>query len=435
MKYNRSQFTKLNYQMWELGLLIPTPAVTSVYSVKFRLTAFQQYSRITLNALNIDDALERACYAVTMKTSFRPEDVDLHAVYDQEENLLWVDESFYNIIQKKHEFRGMERREFLTLFGATTAAVLFGFRPSNAFAGTTVTPLSGTAGGFPGEQIYITAGSFTWTVPAGVTSANAVCVGAGGAGDDGNTGDGGGGGGGGGALVYANAFTVSPGASIAVVVGAGGTTGNGFGVRAQDGGYSAVTVGSFILRANGGQGGMSYNTVPGSTGGTTAISGVPGGVTTGGGAGGNGGSGFNGGGGGGGAGGYTGAGGNGSSSYTGSGSYNSTTPAGQGSGGGGGAGFAGSAGLNGGGSGGSGSDDRTGGGGGGANIYSSGNPATGGANGNNQMSSGSKGGDGGWPGGGGGGAYDTGYGLVASGGTGAVRIIWGSGRSFPNSAT
>lgn len=435
MKYTRAQFTTEYYKMWQMGLMLPVPQAANLFFIKYRRTSYETFSRVALRAMSVSDALERTCYAVANTGLCRPEEVELQAVYDSEENLLWIAEPFYDLIQKKNEFRGMGRREFLTLFGATSAAALFGLRPSNAFAGTTMTALSGTAIGFPGEQIYITAGSFTWTVPAGVTSACAVCVGGGGAGDDGNSGDGGGGGGAGGALSYANAFTVVPGASIPVVVGAGGLATNGFNARAPNGGQTSITVGSFILGANGGEGGAPYPTSPGSTGGSIANSSVPGGVTTGGGSGGNGGLAYNGGGGGGGAGGYTGAGGAGGGSAP----HQGIAPGagiGTGSGGGGGAaGYGPGSGGTGGASGGTGQSDLTGGGGGGATIYSSGNPATVGGNGNGLSTSGSKGGNGGWPGGGGGGAFDTGVGTTSTGGGGAVRIIWGTGRSFPSSAT
>jgi hypothetical protein len=68
-------------------------------------------------------------------------------------------------------------------------------------------------------------------------------------------------------------------------------------------------------------------------------------------------------------------------------------------------------------------------------LFSTTNPTTAGTAGNGLSVAGSKGGNGGFPGGGGGGSFDTGFGLVAPGGSGAVRIIWGPGRSYPNNAT
>lgn len=281
------------------------------------------------------------------------------------------------------------------------------------------------------QTIYTTPGTYNWIAPTGITSVSVVCVGAGGAGDDGNSGDGGGGGGAGGGLVYANDIPVTPGTTYTVVVGAGGSNGNGKNARAQNGGNTSFTVGTFVMTAIGGEGGAPYGTNPGATGRSYAVSNTPSGVTVGGGTGGNGGGGYNGGGGGGGAAGYNGNGGTGSYSLT-----NSPAAAGAGLGSGGGGGpTTGGAGNSGGANGGNGQYDVTGGGGGGATIFSDSNLPTVGGNGNGSTSSGSKGGDGGWPGGGGGGSWDNNTGVVAPGGHGAVKIIWGAGRSFPNTAT
>jgi hypothetical protein len=79
-----------------------------------------------------------------------------------------------------------------------------------------------------GETSYTTPGTYTFTIPAGVTSISAVCVGGGG----GGTGDHDGGGGCAGALGYKNNIAVTPGASWTVTVGdrgLGGTTDNGYG--------------------------------------------------------------------------------------------------------------------------------------------------------------------------------------------------------------
>ena len=70
------------------------------------------------------------------------------------------------------------------------------------------------SGGPPpaGQQSYTSAGSFTWTAPAGVTSVCVVCVGAGGN-ESTAAGDGGGG------LGWKNNISVTPGQSYTVVVG------------------------------------------------------------------------------------------------------------------------------------------------------------------------------------------------------------------------
>jgi len=71
-----------------------------------------------------------------------------------------------------------------------------------------------------GSQSYTTAGTYSWIVPAGVTSISVVAVGAGGTGYDS--------GGGGGGLGYKNNISVTPSNSYTVVVGAtcypGGTS-------------------------------------------------------------------------------------------------------------------------------------------------------------------------------------------------------------------
>jgi hypothetical protein len=286
-----------------------------------------------------------------------------------------------------------------------------------------------------GDALYTTPGTYTWLAPFGPSSICVVCVGGGGAGDDGNSGDGGGGGGAGGGLVYANNIPVTQGTSYTVVVGAGGNNGNGKNTRATNGANSSFTAGSFVMTAIGGEGGAPYSTSPGATGRSYTVVNVPVGVTFGGGTGGGGGAGYNGGGGGGGAAGYDGVGGNGSASISGYGVYTSGfNGVGLGSGGGGGTYTTRGLGASGGANGGTGQSDVTGGGGGGATIFSGYNPPTNGGNGNGSTSSGSKGGDGGWPGGGGGGSWDNNTGVVSLGGNGAVKIIWGVGRSFPLNA-
>lgn len=326
-------------------------------------------------------------------------------VYDAEENLLWIDEPYYDIVQKKHEFRGMERSEFIARFGATAAAILFGLRPTFAKAATSTVNLAGTASGFPappGEQLYTTAGSYNWTVPTGVSSVCVVCVGAGGGvgNSPANTVSSGGGGGG---LCWGNDILVSAGQSIAVGVGAGSA--------ASDGGSSHFKNEIF-----------AYGGVRGLVGGSSI--GGSGGGRSGGSGGGNGGKGGDGGssnlnasGGGGGAAGYSGNGGAGAS-----GVGNLTQQNG----------FAGSGGGGGGGTTGGGA-----GGGGGVGIYGQGTSGNGG-----QWVTYTAGGSGGSGGTAGtypqGGAYGGGSGMSGSatqGGNGAVRIIWGAGRSFPSSAS
>lgn len=171
--------------------------------------------------------------------------------------------------------------------------------------------LLGSSGGI-GQQAFITAGTFTWVVPNGVTSCSVVCVG-GGAGGSTNYSYCGGAG----ALAYVNNISVTPGESMTVVVGSGGNGGNGQSYP-DSYGYSG-SLSSFkrsstvLVQANGGSGLRDGS----SAGGTVAV-----------GSGGNGGAGGYAGGG---AGGYSGTGGAGATSEGVNGS------AGSGGGGGGGA--------------------------------------------------------------------------------------------------
>lgn len=164
-----------------------------------------------------------------------------------------------------------------------------------------------------GQQAYTTNGTYTFTIPSGVTSVSVVCVGGGGgscgcAGSSSYSGAGGGGGG----LAYGT-FTVTAGNTITVVVGAAGSPGTNVNSTtniAGTGGESRVTYGGTnMLRAYGGSGGRWGNTGSNAGGGYLIATGV---TSSGGGNGGSGGGSLNnnGGGGGGGAGGYGGNGGN-----------------------------------------------------------------------------------------------------------------------------
>lgn len=293
------------------------------------------------------------------------------------------------------------------------------------------------------QQLYSTAGTYSFTVPARVRVIQACAIGAGSKGlppDDASSDKGCGGGGG--AIAYVNNISVVPGETLTVVVGSSYTTD-------ANAVHSIIRRGSTVLlKAEGAVlniGGNAANCV-----GDVAYNGGNGG------AGGNG-SGNNlgypqykGGGGGGGAGGYSGNGGNGGSAETGFFANNSTAGengAGGAGGGGGGAGmyyFSGDGGIyyginSGGGAGGTGilvsgsngnggSRGPTGGGGNAGN-------GSGGSSGNNGATTG------GIYGGGGGGPYffahtvnGLGLGPVNAGAAGAVRIIWGNNRNYPSSS-
>ncbi len=263
---------------------------------------------------------------------------------------------------------------------------------------------SGFTTGEPvGEAIFTTGGAHDWTVPADATSVCVVCIGAGGSSRAyGNYGAGGGG------LRWKNNIPVTPGEVLSVIVAPPGARSTN--VSGQSSSFADV------VTAYGGLYG-------GASGGGEAA----GGSGVGGDGGGNGGRGINGGGG---AAGYTGNGGNGAvyaqdgqdgyGGGGGGGGTNSYTTA-SGTGGGGGVGINGK-GSSGAGASNSGSGDYNWGGKGGS----------GGGNGGAGYESGNGGNGGNYGGGGGGGGqgdYDGG-----AGGQGAVRIIWGPGRSYPDNA-
>ena len=294
-----------------------------------------------------------------------------------------------------------------------------------------------------GQQTYTSSGTYNWTCPAGVTSVSVVCVGGGGGGggrgthvSNGSPAQGGYGGG----LGYKNNISVTPGQSYTVVIGGGGSGGSN-----TTSGYSggdSYFINATIVKGGGGPGGLigsdssvgSYQTAAGYVG-------------DGGGNGGRGGRGNqsdinlnNVSGGGGGAGGYSGNGGDGGDATS---STHNSGAAGSGGGGGGGS----SADYNGG--------YRIGaGGGGGVGLLGEGSSGGATSTPNRSGTYGGKGGSGGsdaadnpWVTGdtylsgsdgalygGGGGGHGLSYG-ARSGAGGAVRIMWGSGRSYPSTNT
>lgn len=243
-----------------------------------------------------------------------------------------------------------------------------------------------------GQVAYTTPGTYTWTVPAGVTSICAVCVAGGGSGGGGPNASGGGGGG----LHWRNDIPVTSGEILSLTVGNTGSESN---IQRSS---------TLLVRATGGGNGSGSQNV-GSYGGSWQNMGSG---KEGGGSGGSGGGIANGGAtGGGGAAGYSGNGG--STYYISNGGIIGST-AGTGGGGGGGAGVK-SAGYSS--------------GGGGVGIFGQG--ANGAANGGA-----GSGGSGQYYGGGGGARRTTGAQAAGlSGAPGAVRIIWGTGRAFPSTLT
>ena len=264
----------------------------------------------------------------------------------------------------------------------------------------------------PGQVVFDTPGTTTWTVPNGVTSVSVVCIGAGNAGGASSCVHPGGGG----ALVYGNNIATTPGATINLQVGEMTHTN-------EDTWFSS----SGVLLAEGGDAGTTAATTSGSAKTAGNDGGVRGaGVSS---------WGAKYGGGGGGAGGYTGAGGFGGTASSGPGAAGYNDAAGGG-----------------GSSDSSGGTNQAGGGGGGSGLFgtqgnaSNGNARTTGGSGGANNASAGQGGDGqGNVGhntvsynprayGGGAGSKSSGSGhpaFVAAGG--AIRIIWpGDTRSFPS---
>ena len=322
---------------------------------------------------------------------------------------------------------------------------------------TSVMAAAGQRRARAGEAIFTTTGDTTFVVPAGVYSISAVAVGGGASGHpaysaalNSNSGDGGDGGQGG-SLSYFTSISVTPGEVLDITVGAGGayyapTTSTAFN---NPGGHSIISrSGTNLLFARGGDN-SSGNIVVGTYNGRGGSGGQEGTAVT---------YGHSGGGGGGGAGGYgtiaavntttaqeyT-SGGSGGNAGTGGFAGSGVTAHGAGGGGGGGgasyiannlAGHQWSAGRY----------------GGGVGIFGRGTSGAGGENGTNTHNDtqGTVGGDGSgfnYGRGGAGGVFkgyfvpsdgEVSYAYASGGGAGnngAIRIIWGSGRAYPETDT
>jgi hypothetical protein len=114
-----------------------------------------------------------------------------------------------------------------------------------------VTSLLAGSTGFQSSAVFNSAGTTSWTVPAGVTKAKVHCVGGGGGGGAHTTYGGGGGG-------YAQqVLSVTPGETLTLVIGAGGAT-------TADGGTTEFRRGSDVLVSAGGGKGSSNSGVGGS---------------------------------------------------------------------------------------------------------------------------------------------------------------------------
>ena len=112
---------------------------------------------------------------------------------------------------------------------------------------------TGNITGYSYDQ-FATAGTYTWTVPTGVTKISVAAVGGGGGGAQKSAG---GSGGGGGLVSYTNSVSVTPGDIYTVVVGAGGVTGGNAGVNGDSTYLLAPGSNVPIVIAQGGAGGNS----------------------------------------------------------------------------------------------------------------------------------------------------------------------------------
>lgn len=299
-------------------------------------------------------------------------------------------------------------------FGSTsgnisvTATNSCGTSAANTLAVTLVVSPTGSAQ-------FIIPGTYSWNVPVGVTSVSVVCIGGGGGG--GQAGGDCGGAGGGGALAYKNNIAVTPGANMTVVVGAGGSGGiyGGGEFSPTSGGNSTF---STVTGGGGYRGFVYYNPTTPNVGQGGTPSGHDGGSagktveTT-----------YGSGKGGGGAGGYDASSGGGNGGWA---SDGGTGYPGGGAGGGG----VGLLGIGAGGANGATNQNGNNGGGGGSGGIT-------GANKSKDSNPAGNGGD--YGGGGGGGGYPgtnvpSPYNNGGNGGVGAVRIIWGCGKSFPSNA-
>jgi hypothetical protein len=116
-------------------------------------------------------------------------------------------------------------------------------------AGATLTVLGATTC----QLDFAAAGSYSWTAPVGVQGLQALVLG-GGSGALFAPGASTGYAGNAGTLVYADFSSASGGAPTTIVVGAGGASGD-FGINAEGGAASSVTVSGVVGSANGGVGG------------------------------------------------------------------------------------------------------------------------------------------------------------------------------------
>jgi len=156
----------------------------------------------------------------------------------------------------------------LTFYSTPTAA---GYANFNQQVGSNFGTLALTATNFS-SQLFSTPGTYSWTVPAGVTSISVAGIGGGGGGSQKSAG---GSGGGGGLISYSNSISVTPGTTCTIVVGAGGATGGTYGLNGSSTYLLLPGTNVPIVLAQGGAGGDSIFWTSGSIGVTSSdVSGV-----------------------------------------------------------------------------------------------------------------------------------------------------------------
>lgn len=118
-----------------------------------------------------------------------------------------------------------------------------------------------------GNKMFTSSGTTSWTAPVGVSTIFITMVGGGGGGSAPRDGNNPGAGGGGGGTAIKIPYSVTPGSSYTVVIGAGGRGGIGNGATGGNGGVSSFEEYSVA----GGNGGEYYPTCCGSKGGAGAL--------------------------------------------------------------------------------------------------------------------------------------------------------------------
>ncbi|CAN2222917.1 Listeria/Bacterioides repeat [Candidatus Nanopelagicaceae bacterium] len=169
----------------------------------------------------------------------------------------------------------------VALTGSLSITKTYGTSTTNGYStnGTGTSPFSFSAtpvcavvktvsGSYTYEKINGT-DSCTWTAPSGVTTVDALIVGAGGGG-----GGDGGSGGGGGSINTLSSVALPSNRQLSVQVGAGGTGGVWAGASAAAGGTTSIVSGSTTFTAPGGSGGGGCGAAS-AAGGTTGIGGSP----------------------------------------------------------------------------------------------------------------------------------------------------------------